>query len=140
MKRAIGTALGSVGLLAAGAVGTVVLGVGTATGATTTPTPATFQMFANVDAEGDLGSNYGALIAGIYGGSTNYFVKFKKPIGHCAAVVQIGKAGGSDQPNPASPIVTPGGPQRFDISFQVPQSGGVEQLHDPFMMTVTCAR
>ena len=140
MKRAIGIALSSAGLLVAGAAGTIVLGVGTAIGATTTPTPATFQMFANVDAEGDLGSNYDALTAGIYGGSIDYFVKFKKPIGGCAAVVQVGKAGESDEPSPATPIMTPAGPQRFNITFENPDGNAVDLVHNPFMMMVTCAR
>jgi hypothetical protein len=53
-------------------------------------------MYANVDAEGDLGSNYDAV--SVQAAYHEYDVTFKKPIGHCAAVVQSGKAGGSDTP------------------------------------------
>jgi hypothetical protein len=141
VNRVIAAVLSGAGLIAAGAAGAGLLGVGVATGAVTTSTPATFQMYANVDAEGDLGSHYDALRAGIFPGSTEYFVKFKKPIGHCAAVVEIGKAGGSDDSTPASPIVVPGGLQSFHITFEQPNPGGGTQLmHEPFMMIVTCRR
>ena len=50
-------------------------------------------MFANMDAEADLGSNYDAVGAKPLPGSTEYVVTFSKPSGHCAAAVQPGEAG-----------------------------------------------
>jgi hypothetical protein len=61
--------------------------------------------------------------------SSEYFVKFTKPIGHCAAVVEIGKAGGTGDSTPASPIVVPGGKQSFDITFELPQSRRRHRAH-----------
>jgi hypothetical protein len=46
----------------------------------------TFQMYANVDAEGDLGSNFGATKAEATQIPGQYVVTFAQPIGSCAAV------------------------------------------------------
>ena len=92
---------------------------------------ATFQMYANVDAEGDLGSNYGAVSAQWVEAVDLYRVTFAHPIGSCAAAVQVGKAGGTDSSTFVSTIVFDAGTNTFDIEF----SPHPEQ---PFMLTVTC--
>lgn len=124
--------------LAAGA-GLVVTGVA----ACTVPTPAkatttTFQMYANVDAEGHLGSNFDAVSVTPQSIGPNYLVTFTQPIGHCAAAAQAGKAGGTDEASFVSSIVVPGGPRSFVVGFSVPGSGSLKK--EPFMLTVTCTR
>jgi hypothetical protein len=143
MKQGSRSAAVVVGLFATGAIGASGFGVGAAAAshpAQAKPKPlATFQMFANVDAEGDLGSNYDAVSAGTLPGSSQYRVKFTKPIGHCAAVVQDGKAGGPDDLSLASSDIVPLGKKGYDITFGVPDQTGQDQLkHEPFMVTVTC--
>jgi hypothetical protein len=96
-------------------------------------------MYANVDAESDLGSNYDAVSAMPVPGSSEYIVTFAKPIGHCAAVVQPGKAGGPDNVDYVSSEVVRASKKSFDVSFGIPDSdGSVELKHEPFMLTVTC--
>lgn len=140
MNRIVAVGLPAAGLVALGAVTSSLLGVGVAGAApaATTAKPATFQMYANVDAESDLGSNSGAVSAKPVPGSSAYFVTFKKPIGHCAAVVQPGKAGGSDNVDFVDTIVSFAGPNTFSVAFGIPGDNGTELKHEPFMMTVTC--
>jgi hypothetical protein len=97
----------------------------------------TFAMFANVDGEGDLGSNHDA-VAVTNGSPGEYTVKFSKPIGHCAAVVQSGKAGGPDKP---APVVSTVQPSLTDTKHTLlidfhDLSGNV--ANTPFMLTLTC--
>jgi hypothetical protein len=148
-KLSPGISLAAAGVIAVGAMG--ITGIGIGVGATGHPTashgghraakatvakrPATFQMYANVDAEADLGSNYDAVSATILPGSLEYVVKFVKPIGHCAAMVQVGSAGGPDGITVATPTVTKQSKRSFNITF-VAADGGLQ--HDPFMLTVTC--
>jgi hypothetical protein len=97
----------------------------------------TFQMFANVDGEGDLGSNHDAV--GVTNGSPGeYTVKFSKPIGHCAAVAQSGKAGGPDKPASVVSTVQPAitDPSHTVLIDFVDLAG--HAANTPFMVTVTC--
>lgn len=117
--------------------------------ACTVPTPAkaktTFQMYANVDAEGHLGSNFDAVSAATSPGDANkdpiYVVTFAQPITHCAAAAQAGKAGGPDLPSFAEAIVIPPGtnPNQFLVAFRdTTQDAGFSR--EPFMLTVTCSK
>lgn len=144
MKRIWSIALAAVGLIALGATAPSLLGVGAAGAApaVTQPPPATFQMYANVDAEGNLGSNSGVVRVGPLAGGIGYVVTFSKLIGHCAAVVQPGKAGGADVVYSAMPVVNFAGTnyatsKAFNVQFYT-ADGNV--IRDPFMMTVTCSK
>ena len=109
--------------------------------ACTVPTPAaktTFQMYANVDAEGDLGSNFDAVSASLETISPTYVVTFTQPIGHCAAAAQAGKAGGPDIVNFAESVVLAGGAKSFVVGFKTAADG--QLIREPFMLTVTCSR
>ena len=143
MNRIARVALPAAGLLAVGTISGSLLGTGVA-GAAPSPSatslPATFQMYANVDAEFDLGSNVGAASVRQVPGALSYKVTFKKPIGHCAAAVQVGKAGGTDGEDFVSTEVDPDGPNAFDVEFGVMQGTGWELFHEPFMITVTCKK
>jgi hypothetical protein len=94
-------------------------------------------LYANVDAEGDLGSNSGAtgatrIAAGEYG------VAFNQPIGSCAAVAQAGEAGGTDPvtPLPSAVHFDPSNPKQWDLEFV---DGPTRKAIDTaFMLTVTC--
>ena len=101
---------------------------------------ATFQMYADVDAEGDLGSNYGAVSVKMLPstGDLGYLVKFNKPIGHCAAVAQSGRAGGSDDSEMLASSVVNAGPNTFQVKFGLLNSSGFQTDAEPFMMMVTC--
>jgi hypothetical protein len=106
------------------------------------PAPASsgaFQMYANVDAEGDLGSNLDAVRAiklqpqqGVYN------VTFSKPIGTCAASAQPGEAGGSDMALQLASAATfiKDDPDTWQVSFFNAFSNSFEDT--PFMLTVTC--
>jgi hypothetical protein len=125
--------------VALGAAGATVL-TGTADAAKV-KVPATFTMYANVDANGDLGSNAGAVSAGFVPGSPVYQVTFSKPVGSCAAVAQVGKAGGSDQNTFESTEVDIDTADSFDVQFGTTTAdGGSERFHEPFMLTVTCTK
>lgn len=128
MKRMVEMALPATGLVALGALGASALGVGAAGAAETGPAaiarPATFQMYANVDAEYDLGSNYGAVRVKQVPGPVPYIVTFKKPVGHCAAVVQVGKAGGPDADSFVSTTMDPYGANSFVVAFGTTDSAG----------------
>jgi hypothetical protein len=96
-----------------------------------------FQMYANVDAEGDLGSNFDAVSATRIS-TGQYSVVFNQPIGSCAAVAQAGQAGGTD---PILPIPSA-------VSFNASDADGWElefvdgptrtAINTAFMLTVTC--
>ena len=128
--------------LAAGA-GLALTGVA----ACTVPTPAkaktTFQMYANVDAEGDLGSNFDAVSATRGTGNANndpiYLVTFTQPIGHCAAAVQAGKAGGPDLATFAESIIIPSGTKGLVVGFR-DSTKNTGFSAEPFMLTVTCSK
>jgi hypothetical protein len=140
MNRIIGVGLPAAGLVAIGVAVSSLLGIGAA-GATaaTVTAPATFQMYANVDSNGDLGSNYDAVSVTRGPQSTSYFVKFKKPIGSCAAVAQAGKAGGSDAVRLAASDIVPSGTNTFKVEFGAPAANGLDTVfNDPFMIMVTC--
>jgi hypothetical protein len=97
----------------------------------------TFQMFANVDGEGDLGSNVDAVDAS-NGSPGEYTVTFSKSIAHCAAVVQSGKAGGPDGP---VPVVSTVQPSLTDLKHTLLidfQKLNGDVADTPFMLTVTC--
>jgi hypothetical protein len=95
-------------------------------------------MYANVDAEGDLGSNFDAAAAARTSAG-NYAVRFTKPIGSCAAVAQAGQAGGTDPiyPIPSAVSFDPSNPDQFDLQFV--DSPTRTALNTAFMLTVTCA-
>ena len=95
MNRTVRTSL-PIALIAAaaGATAVALLLPGSAGAASSYP-PATFQMYANVDSNCNLGSNVGAVSAIHIPGATGCQVTFSKLIGHCAAVAQPGKAGGN---------------------------------------------
>jgi hypothetical protein len=105
----------------------------------TTTSPTTFQMYANVDAEGDLGSNVDAVKAIVDKPETGvYIVTFDKPIGSCAATAQSGEAGGTDQPLQFASTAefVKGQPDAWLVAFFNPQDNMFEAT--PFMVTVTC--
>lgn len=105
----------------------------------TTTTPTTFQMYANVDAEGDLGSNVDAVKASVFKPETGvYIVTFDKPIGHCAATAQPGEAGGTDEPLQLASTATfvKGQPDAWELAFFDAFSNTFRAT--PFMVTVTC--
>jgi hypothetical protein len=122
---------------AAGAAATLIaltagFGTGAATGSSASS--ATYEMYANVDAEGDLGSNYDAVSVKLV--ADTYLVKFSHSIGSCAAVVQPGKAGGPDPVKAAESTVIPLSDKTFGVQFVAAALGNVTT--DPFMLTVTC--
>lgn len=96
----------------------------------------TFQMYANVDAEGDLGSNFGATAADESTIPGQYEVTFAQPIGSCAAVAQSGKAGGDEFAGAYPSIVNFDGSNAFIVAFVNPANN--QETPTPFMMTVTC--
>src|SRR5579875_762818 len=108
MKRIAKIGLPATGLLALGALTSSLLGVGTA-GAAPAPKPAaaagSVSLFANVDSAGDLGSHVGATSAGFNGNSDTYAVTFNRPVVHCAASAQAGRAGGTDPASAAPSVV-----------------------------------
>jgi hypothetical protein len=102
---------------------------------------ATFTMYANVDAEGDLGSNYLAKKVTFNADDNTYQVKFAKRVGTCAAVAQGGKAGGPDGVNPDVSEVTNVGNYKTTKTLRVAfieVINGNPQIPQPFMLTVTC--
>jgi hypothetical protein len=98
---------------------------------------AVFQMYANVDAEGDLGSHVGAVSATRISKGT-YSVVFNRPIGSCAATAQSGEAGGTDPVFSVPSTVTfdANNADAWDIQFVDSPTRAVEDT--PFMVTVTC--
>lgn len=136
IKRA--AVLGTAALVVAGSVG---VGEAMAAGKAKQPThpSATFTMYANVDAEGDLGSNFDAKSVTVTG-TNQYKVTFTHKIGTCASVVQPGKAGGPDATPWVAGVVTNAGNYKKTKSLLV-SFLDVESLHGaqaPFMLTVTC--
>jgi hypothetical protein len=98
----------------------------------------TFQMFANVDAEGDLGSNFDATSARLIGVG-NYFVTFSQQIGHCAADAQVGDAGGPDQPDASLVTVAPDSADpTHEFLLEFLTGDGNHAVNTPFMLTLTC--
>lgn len=142
MNRTIGVPLSAFGLLAAGAIGAGLVGSGIADGAPTatrTAKPATFQMYANVDAAGDLGSHHDAEKVELENPSDPFYaVIFSKPVGHCAADAQVGNANGKGKTVSAtSRVISAGGngSKVFVVGFTDANGNAVT---DPFMVTVTC--
>jgi hypothetical protein len=102
---------------------------------------ATYTMYANVDAEGDLGSHYDATKVTFDSVQNVYHVTFSKRIGSCAAVAQPGKAGGPDGVNPDMSSVTNDGNYKTTKSLKVIFTNvhdGYAQEPEPFMLTVVC--
>ncbi|MBE7189676.1 hypothetical protein [Jatrophihabitans endophyticus] len=129
----------TVAIISAAAAAVVGVGVAAQASQSHTAIPkhtvATYQMFANVDAEGDLGSHYDATKVHLNQVSGNYTVTFSKPIGSCAAQAQPGKAGGPDPVRmQAISTVVAHGTKSFDVHFTIDGAGQFE----PFMLTVTC--
>jgi hypothetical protein len=104
--------------------------------AAVSPTKA-FQMYANVDAEGDLGSNVDAVSA-TRTAKGQYSVVFDRPIGSCAAVAQAGQAGGTDPilPIPSAVSFAPDNADGWDLEFV--DSPTRATFDTAFMLTVTC--
>lgn len=106
-------------------------------------TVSTFQMYANVDEHGNLGSNSGAVSAKELDAGTPtpyYVVKFSHPIGSCAAIAQNGYAGG-DLPASGYPTRVSNDPSdadSFDISINE-NADPTEPVAQAFMIVVTCA-
>ncbi|WP_338182847.1 hypothetical protein [Jatrophihabitans sp.] len=94
-------------------------------------------MYANVDAEGDLGSNHDAVKVSLDAADHVYTIKFAHTISHCAATVQAGRAGGSDPVLAASSVVAQSGTGAFVTRFTDPDGN---TINDPFMITVTCIK
>jgi hypothetical protein len=139
MNRIVGIGLPAAGLLALGAASTSLLGIGVAgaSPAAAVAKPPTVTLYANVDAEGDLGSNYGAVSAHRYSDVAIYYVvTFKRAIGACAAVVQAGKAGGTDNTQSAPSLAVADGTNAFQVVLSDNRTN--YNISDPFMMTVTC--
>lgn len=121
-------------------VGVAVFGTGVASGApqSSSKPPATFQMFANVDQFGDLGSNSGAKSVKLHKSDPLvYDVTFNKPIGSCAAQVQPGFAGGNLDAGPYTSEVVDSAPKTFEIEFLDTTKNTF--VTSAFMITVTCA-
>jgi hypothetical protein len=100
--------------------------------------PATFQMFGNVDAEGDLGSHY-LVKSAAHTDYGQYVVTFKKSIAHCALTVSPGEAGGPDQ------VRTEIASVQYDADLDPTHRVIVNLLvtagdpeDTPFMITATC--
>lgn len=106
-------------------------GVGSAS-----PAP-TVVMYANVDAEGDLGSHSGATAAARIAVG-EYSVTFNRPIEPCAAVAQAGQAGGTDPILPIPSVVSfdPSNPDQWDLEFV--DGPTRKTISTAFMLTVTC--
>lgn len=105
-------------------------------GAAASPAP-TVVMYANVDAEGDLGSHSGAVSAARLS-TGEYAVTFDRPIEPCAAVAQAGQAGGTDPifPIPSAVSFDPSNPKQWDLEFV--DGPTRTALNTAFMLTVTC--
>lgn len=101
------------------------------------PSPAAFQMYANLDAEGDLGSNFDAVSAKRVS-TGEYQVVFDRPIGACAAVAQAGQAGGTDPifPVPSAVSFDATNADAWDIEFV--DSATRTAINTSMMITVTC--
>jgi hypothetical protein len=97
----------------------------------------TYQMFANVDAEGDLGSNHDAVKVSLEAGDHIYTIRFAHYIDTCAATVQAGRAGGTDPVIAASSVVAQSSRTAFVTRFTDPDGN---RVNEPFMITVTCNR
>jgi hypothetical protein len=97
----------------------------------------TYQMYANVDAEGDLGSNHDAVKVQLAADSHIYTVSFAHQIIHCAASVQAGRAGGTDPVFVVSSVVAQSGKSAFLTRFTDPDGN---KINEPFMITVTCSK
>jgi hypothetical protein len=102
----------------------------------------TFQMYANVDQNGNLGSNFDAVNSARVqdtNGDTFYSVFFSKPVGSCAAVVEPGFAGGelTAHPVPTEVVIDPNNDMAFNAEFVPSNSTSGEA--SAFMMTVTCS-
>jgi hypothetical protein len=100
-------------------------------------TSRTIQMYANVDAEGDLGSNVDATGATRISAG-EYSVAFNRPIGNCAAIAQAGQAGGTDPilPIPSAVSYDPSNPDQWDLEFVDSPTRTADNT--AFMLTVTC--
>jgi hypothetical protein len=98
-------------------------------------TSQTFEMFANVDAEGRLGSNIDAVSA-TESSIQQYGVQFSHPITNCAAQVQSGKSGGDDFSGPYTSIVNFDGTTGYVVAFINPANNQI--VANQFMLTVTC--
>lgn len=108
----------------------------------------TFQMYANVDQFGNLGSHFGAVSASDTkdgppsGHGDRYVVTFDHPVGSCAAQVQAGYAAGNDSADEIAAEVTPGsGPNALDVIFgnAIDGDSTADGVPSAFMITVTCA-
>ncbi len=99
------------------------------------PKPATFQMFANVDAEGQLGSHYDASAATEFSGGI-YVVTFTKPVSHCAVAAQPGEATGSEADADVSVVEPNTSDPRHRLLVQFFNDGNLDSTS--FMLTATC--
>jgi hypothetical protein len=97
----------------------------------------TVTLYANVDAEGDLGSNSGATAASRIA-TGEYGVAFNQPIGSCAAVAQAGRAGGTDPilPIPSAVSFDPSNPKQWDLEFV--DGPTRTAINTAFMLIVVC--
>lgn len=103
----------------------------------------TFQMYANVDQNGDLGSNFDAVSAGAAqeGGPGHgplvYTVVFSQPVTKCAIIVQTGYADGQIAAKPDVSLVEAdsAAPSTVVVQFGADAGSGDTTA---FMMTVTC--
>jgi hypothetical protein len=110
-----------------------------------TTAPATFQMFANVDQHGDLGSNSDATSADLSVADARpdqYDVIFSKPVTACAIMVTPGYADGNLTADYLVPNVSASSsdPDHVTIRFGATTASNqtVEGGHTAFMVTVTC--
>jgi hypothetical protein len=109
---------------------------------------ATSQMYANVDQNGHLGSNYDAVSASLYvptppaPGATQYQVTFARSVIKCAITVTSGYADGNDEASYDVPVATANSsdPDLVTVSFGYPDGNGgsFDGFTSAFMMTVTC--
>jgi hypothetical protein len=107
-------------------------------------TTGTFQMYANVDGSGNLGSNFDAVSAIEVDPGTptpSYTVTFNHPIGSCAAVAQNGFAGGALAASgyPTRVVFDAKNPDAFDVQINE-NADPSEPVSQAFMIVVTCKR
>lgn len=136
--RFTSTGVAAAAMVAFSALGVTAYGSGIAGGAPSkAANPSTFQMYANVDQLGDLGSNVGAKSVKLHTSDPLvYEVTFSRPIGSCAAEVQPGFAGGNLQAGPYTSEVVDAGSKTFDVDFL--DTAKNVYTTSAFMITVTC--
>lgn len=132
------TGVAAAAMIAFSAFGVTAFGPGIAGGMRhSTGHPATFQMYADVDQAGTLGSQVGVTsVTENTAGGVSYNVRFNRPIGTCAAQVQPGFASGSHGSWFDTSVVSPENSTSLWVEFWDPAKNTL--VPTSFMLTVTC--